>query len=86
MDSQWGQRLEYAALLLAFVVVPIAAVVVLRVTSIPQFDPSRITNWTVGGGVLLAIAAIVLPAVLLSRWQSARQSVSEERPRERRRP
>ncbi|NUB89583.1 hypothetical protein HTZ84_20185 [Haloterrigena sp. SYSU A558-1] len=86
MDTQWDRRLEYAALLLAFVVVPIAAVVILRVTAIPRFDPSRITNWAVGGGVLLAVAAIALPALLLSRWQSARRSTGEEPPRERRRP
>ncbi|ELZ19806.1 hypothetical protein C477_07503 [Haloterrigena salina JCM 13891] len=85
MDTQWDRRLEYAALLLAFVVVPIAAVVILRVTAIPRFDPSRITNWAVVGGVLLAVAAIALPAVLLSGWQSARQSTSGEPPRERRR-
>ncbi|WP_126662194.1 hypothetical protein [Haloterrigena salifodinae] len=85
MDTQWDRRLEYAALLLAFVVVPIVAVIILRVTAIPRFDPSRITNWAVVGGVLLAIAAIALPAVLLTGWQSAQQSTSEEPPRERRR-
>ncbi|QRV13683.1 hypothetical protein JMJ58_12035 [Haloterrigena salifodinae] len=85
MDTQWDRRLEYAALLLAFVVVPIVAVIILRVTAIPRFNPSRLTNWAVVGGVLLAIAAIALPAVLLTGWQSAQQPTSEEPPRERRR-
>ncbi|ADB62146.1 hypothetical protein Htur_3282 [Haloterrigena turkmenica DSM 5511] len=84
MAIQGDRRLEYAALGLAVLVVPVTAVVVLEVTAISRFDPSRITSWAVVGGVLLALAAIALPAVLLTGWQSAQRTAREETTRDRR--
>ncbi|WP_339102292.1 hypothetical protein [Haloterrigena salinisoli] len=86
MTTQGSRRLEYAALGLAVLGVPVAAVIVLEVTALARFDPSRVTRWTAVGGALLALAAVALPALLLSGWQSAQRSAREDATRERRRP
>lgn len=78
-----GRGLEAAALVLAVVAIPLTAFVVLEVVA--GFDPIRVTRRTAVAGLLLAIGAIALPAVILSRWQSARRSIREDATRDRRR-
>ena len=75
MENRWGRRLEYAVLGLAFLAIPAAILLFLEVISIPRFDSGSLSGLAIGVAAVLVLAAIALPAYILSGWQSAERAV-----------
>lgn len=87
MDEQRSRGRGLAAGLLALVAVFLAGLAAFAVFTLPQFDvdpsfavtPDRVTVGALVVATLLVVAAIALPAVLLSRWRSEREALARDR-------
>lgn len=64
--------------LISLAAIVLTVFVVIEVTGSSQFDPDRVTIGAVAAGALVVVAAIALPAYLLSSWQSEREEIMQD--------
>ncbi|APX95148.1 hypothetical protein [Natronorubrum daqingense] len=79
MATERPGRLEQFLPVLVIVVAVLVLAVGVQYVAVSQFDPRSFTGWAIGAGALLAVVAVVVPAILFYQWEREEHATAQSR-------